>query len=97
MSADGGSTWTAADVTVGGSATTFVMASATPDANYQGRVRAISGNGLAVSSFATSAVVNSGAGPIIPGGGGSFLLLVNGDIPVGIVVNDQGVPIQVAQ
>jgi Putative phage tail protein len=93
MSADGGITWTAADVTLGASATTFVLAPATANANYQGRVRAVSGNGLAVSAFVTSAVLNAGAAPFP----GSMLPLVNGDTPIGIVTNTSGVPIYVVQ
>ena len=95
MSSDGGSTWVAADVTLGASATSFTLASATPSASYQGRVRAISANGLAVSGWSTSAVVNAGSGPSI--GGSGSLALVNGDTPVGIVTNSSGVPIYVAQ
>jgi hypothetical protein len=94
MSADGGSTWTAADITVGPAATQYTLASCTPGANYQGRVRAISGNGLAASSFVTSSVVNAGASP---SGGISMLPLVNGSIPIGIITDPTGVPVYVVQ
>lgn len=96
MSVDGGSTWAAADITLGASASSFTLTAATPAANYQGRVRAVSSNGSAVSSWVTSSIVNAGAGPAIPGSSAS-LTLVNGDIPAGFVVNDDGVPIQVPQ
>jgi hypothetical protein len=95
MSDDGGSTWTAADVTLGASALSFTLASATPFAIYAGRVRAISANGLATSSWAASGTVNAGAGPSISGA--SLLALVNGDTPVGVMIDPSGVPVYVEQ
>jgi hypothetical protein len=96
FSADGGSTWTALDVTTGASATRYTLNSATPATNYQARVRAISASGLAVSNWVASAVVNSGPAPAI-GGGVSELPLVNGDVPLGILVDPTGVPVYVVQ
>lgn len=96
FSADSGATWTAVDVGVGASATSFTLNSATALTNYQARVRAISADGRAASAFVASSVVNSGVGPTISGGGGG-LPLVNGDIPIGIVVNSAGVPLYVPQ
>lgn len=95
MSSDAGATWTAADVTVGSSALSFTLVGATPFTVYAGRVRAISSNGLATSSWVASGTVNSGAGPSISGA--SLLALVNGDIPLGIMVDPTGVPVYVRQ
>lgn len=95
MSADGGSTWTAADVSLGASALSFTLTGATPFATYAGRVRAISSNGLATSAWAASGTINAGAGP--PIGGAGLLAMVNGDIPIGVVVDHAGVPIYVEQ
>lgn len=96
FSDDSGSTWVAADVSVGGSATMFTLQPAIGLTNYQARVRAISAGSLAISAWATSSVVNSGVAPP-SGGGGSLLPLVNGDMPVGIVTNSDGVPVYVLQ
>jgi hypothetical protein len=63
ISGDGGTTWTAADNTTGPTATYFQFSPATPSTNYQGRVRAVSTNGLAMSAWSTSSVVNSGSAP----------------------------------
>lgn len=94
FSADSGATWTAVDAAVGAGAVSFTLNSATASTNYQARVRAISADGRAASTWATSAVVNSGIGPTIPSVG---LPLVNGDVPIGIVVNTAGVPVYVPQ
>jgi hypothetical protein len=59
---DSGVTWTAADASVGSASTSYVLAPAVPSTNYQSRVRAISANGLAQSSWDTSLVVFSGTG-----------------------------------
>jgi hypothetical protein len=61
MSNDSGATWTASDVTTGPSATTWRLEPAVASTNYQARVRAISQSGLASSTWAMTAVVNSGA------------------------------------
>lgn len=95
MSDDGGSTWTAADVTLGASALSFTLTAATPFATYAGRVRAISAAGFAVSEWVASGTVNAGAGPSI--GGGTLLPLVNGDIPIGLMVDPTGIPVYVEQ
>jgi hypothetical protein len=94
MSSDGGVTWTAADVSLGASATAFTLAPATAFASYQGRVRAISSTGLATSAWATSGIVNAGAAPI---SGAAELPLVNGDVPPGFMVDPDGVPVYVVQ
>ena len=53
ISADGGSTWPSA-VKVGPTATSWIINGAAPSATYTMRVRAVSANGLAVSSWATA-------------------------------------------
>lgn len=95
MSSDSGATWTAADAALGAGALAFTLSPAIPLANYQGRVRAISANGLATSAWATSAIVNAGPAPAIHSGGS--LPLVNGDLPIGIMVDPDGVPVYVVQ
>jgi hypothetical protein len=60
FSADSGATWPI-DRTVGASALSNALAPALASTSYQARVRAISQNGLAISAWDTSSVVNSGA------------------------------------
>lgn len=95
MSSDSGATWTAADAALGAGALAFTLSPAIPLANYQGRVRAMSANGLAISAWATSAILNAGPAPTIHSGGS--LPLVNGDLPIGIMVDPDGVPVYVVQ
>ncbi len=59
-SEDGGTTW-GNDGNVGASATSSVLSPALANTAYMAQVRAISQNGLAVSAWTQSAVVNSGA------------------------------------
>jgi hypothetical protein len=61
MSADGGSTWTASDITVGPSVNNFRFSPAVPSVNYQSRIRALTQNGLGASTWAMSPIVNSGS------------------------------------
>jgi hypothetical protein len=61
FSSNGGTTWVAADVQVGAAAASYAFMPALSSTNYQARVRATSANGLAFSTWATSAIVNSGA------------------------------------
>lgn len=95
LSSDGGSTWTAADGSLGAGALAFTLSGATPLATYQGRVRAIASSGLAVSAWVTSATLNAGPAPVVSGG--LALPLVNGDLPIGIMVDPLGVPVYVVQ
>lgn len=94
LSSDAGSTWTAADASLGAGALAFTLSGATPLATYQGRVRAISASGLATSAWVTSATLNAGPAPVVSGG---LLPLVNGDLPIGIMVDPGGVPVYVVQ
>lgn len=66
FSADGGSTWTGPDVTVGAGATSYTLSPATAATNYAARVRAISADGLAGSNWAATGAVNAGAAPVLP-------------------------------
>jgi hypothetical protein len=93
ISSDGGTTWTAADVTLGPAAVSYSFNPAIAATTYRGRVRAFSANGLATSGWATSNPLNSGAAP--PSSGTSLLPLVNGDTPVGIITGASGVPVYV--
>ena len=52
FSADGGSTWTAADVTLGALAHSYTLSPATAATSYAARVRAISAGSLAASNWA---------------------------------------------
>ena len=60
FSADGGTTWPI-DVNPGAGALAYALVPALAATNYQARVRAVSQSGLATSSWASSAIVNSGA------------------------------------
>ena len=84
FSANGGSTWTV-DEAVGASALSYTLAPALASTTYQARVRAISQNGLAVSTWDTSSTVASGAlltsAPATPAG------LTAAAIPGGYTLN----------
>ena len=60
FSSDGGATWTV-DCTTGASSLQYALTLALAGMSYQARVRALSQSGLAVSAWAVSAVVASGA------------------------------------
>jgi hypothetical protein len=100
FSIDGGASWTGPDAVVGASAVNYTLSPALANTNYQARVSAISANGAARSQWATSNVLNSGPAPVVVGTGGggpSEQLLVNGDIPLGIITDQYGVPVYVVQ
>jgi hypothetical protein len=61
VSTNAGTSWIAGDVLLGPGATGYSLVPALPNTNYQMRVRATSYSGLAVSAWATSAVVGSGS------------------------------------
>jgi hypothetical protein len=94
FSIDGGTTWNLTDVVVGANATSYTLAPVIANTDIMARVRARSGDGQAASSWATSAVVNSGPAVIAPLSV-IMLPLVNGDVPVGIVADQFGVPVYV--
>jgi hypothetical protein len=89
-STDSGATWTGPDVTVGAGATSYTLAPAVPLLTYAARVRAISGDGQAASAWVATGTLYSGTAP-------GLLALVNGDIPVGLMVDPDGVMVMVAQ
>jgi hypothetical protein len=97
FSVDGGSTWTGPDVVVGASATTYTLTSAAPVTHYQARVRATNISGKAQSGWSVSNIIVTGALPVIPSGGVTALPLVNGDIPIGLMADQFGAMILVAQ
>jgi len=59
FSRDGGVSWFT-DNSVGATAVSYTLSPAVASTSYQARVRAVSQSGLAISSWLTSAVVNSG-------------------------------------
>lgn len=84
FSADGGSTWTT-DVTVGAGALNYTLSPALASTTYQARVRAVSQNGLAVSSWDTSSTVASGSLLIVAPSAASGLTVAA--IPGGYTLN----------
>jgi Putative phage tail protein/Pretoxin HINT domain len=91
-STDSGTTWTGPDVTVGANGTSHTLSPAVALTNYVARVRSLSGDGQAASGWVSSGAVNSGPAPST-----YSLPLVNGDIPVGIMVDPDGAMVMVAQ